>query len=171
MSGTSFDAIDAVGMDIWFTERGELASRVLGRHSEAMPADVRAELAGALPPSATSAAAVCRLDTRLGQAFAEAAATALRQVCGGTADLVVTSGQTFYHWVDARTCLGTLQLGEPTWIAEATGLPVVSNLRCRDVACGGNGAPLVSLVDELLFGARPGLGVLNVGGIANLTVP
>ncbi|HEY1488521.1 MAG TPA: anhydro-N-acetylmuramic acid kinase [Micromonosporaceae bacterium] len=171
MSGTSYDAIDAVAVDICFAEPDRLASRILGHHATPMPVDLRERLAAALPPAATSAADVCLLDTRIGQAFADAAGRALAGSCDGTADLIVSSGQTFFHWIADGACLGTLQLGEPAWIAEATGLPVVSNLRSRDVACGGHGAPLVSLVDSLLFGDRPGCGALNIGGIANVTIP
>jgi anhydro-N-acetylmuramic acid kinase len=76
-----------------------------------------------------------------------------------------------YHWVDGGTVRGTLQLGQPAWIAEATGVPVVSDLRSRDVAAGGQGAPLVSIMDMLWLRGRPGVPVaLNLGGIANITV-
>ncbi|MFE2103903.1 anhydro-N-acetylmuramic acid kinase, partial [Streptomyces sp. NPDC059468] len=81
-------------------------------------------------------------------------------------------GQTVYHWVDGGRVHGTLQLGQPAWIAEATGLPVVADFRSRDVTAGGQGAPLVSLVDLLWLRGRPGTPVaLNIGGIANLTAP
>jgi anhydro-N-acetylmuramic acid kinase len=115
--------------------------------------------------------AVCALDTGVGQAFADAAGRALRELCDGTADLVVSHGQTMYHWVEDGTVRGTLQLGQPAWIAEATGLPVVSDLRSRDVAAGGQGAPLVGMTDTLLLRALPGTpAALNLGGIANVTV-
>ena len=78
-----------------------------------------------------------------GQAFADVAAGYL------PADLVSSLGQTVHHWVDGRRGLGTLQLGQPAWIAEATGLPVVADLRARDVAAGGHGAPLASVLDRL----------------------
>ena len=114
--------------------------------------------------------AVCRLDTRIGQAFAEVAAAAIEHV--GPVDLIVSHGQTLYHWVEDGVVKGTLQLGQPAWIAERTRRPVVRDLRPRDVAAGGQGAPLVSLLDTLLLAGRPGRpAALNLGGIANLTVP
>ena len=114
--------------------------------------------------------AVCRLDTRIGQAFAEVAVAAIEHV--GPVDLIVSHGQTLYHWVEDGTVKGTLQLGQPAWIAERTHVAVVSDLRPRDVAAGGQGAPLVSLLDTLLLAGREGRpAALNLGGIANLTVP
>jgi anhydro-N-acetylmuramic acid kinase len=84
---------------------------------------------------------------------------------------VVSHGQTVFHWVADGRAVGTLQLGQPAWIAERTGLPVVSDLRSRDIAAGGHGAPLVSLFDTLLLADRADRGgALNLGGIANLTV-
>jgi len=114
---------------------------------------------------------VCRLDTGIGQAFAEVARLAVEQLCGGYADLIVSHGQTVFHWVDGGAVRGTLQLGQPAWIAEATGTTVVSDLRARDVAAGGQGAPLVSIIDVLWLRGRPGVPIaLNLGGIANITV-
>jgi anhydro-N-acetylmuramic acid kinase len=67
--------------------------------------------------------------------------------------------------------MGTLQLGEPAWVAERTGSPVVSDLRSRDVAAGGHGTPLASLFDALLLGGGSGTrAALNLGGIANITI-
>lgn len=90
-------------------------------------------------------------------------------------------GQTFFHWVDdAGRALGTLQLGNSAAVAERLGLPVICDLRSRDVAAGGQGAPLVSMFDQLLLAGREGLepghneqgpaAAVNLGGIANLTV-
>ena len=114
---------------------------------------------------------VCRLDTAVGQEFAAAAERAVRR--HPEADLVVAHGQTVFHWVEADgRVAGTLQIGRPAWIAERTGLPVVSDLRSADVAAGGQGAPLVSLFDVLLLAPTPTAprAALNLGGIANLTV-
>jgi anhydro-N-acetylmuramic acid kinase len=80
-----------------------------------------------------------------------------------------------FHWVEDGHARGTLQLGRPAWIAERTGLPVVSDLRARDVAAGGQGAPLASTLDRLWLrdlaaaSGKPAV-ALNIGGIANITI-
>jgi anhydro-N-acetylmuramic acid kinase len=135
------------------------------------PAELRAALLDVLPPNATTAEQICRLDTAVGQEFAAAAGHALATIADGRADLVASLGQTVYHWVEDDRALGTLQLGQPAWIAETTGLPVVSDLRARDVAAGGHGAPLAIVLDRLWLAGRPGTtAALNLGGIANITV-
>ncbi|QDO02210.1 anhydro-N-acetylmuramic acid kinase [Streptomyces sp. S1A1-8] len=171
MSGTSYDAIDAAAAELTL-EGEDLTLRPLGMVGEAYDGALREALAAALPPAATTLAEVCRLDTLIGQAFAAAAVRADRELCGGGAELVASHGQTVYHWVEDGRAHGTLQLGQPAWIAEATGLPVVADFRPRDIAAGGQGAPLVSLVDLLWLRGRAGTPVaLNLGGIANLTAP
>jgi anhydro-N-acetylmuramic acid kinase len=160
ISGTSVDAIDVALADLRLVhDTVELAP--LGHTDVAYPAELRAEFLAALPPNPCTAEQLCKLDTRIGQAFAEAA-TAL-----GPADLVASLGQTIYHWVEGGQARGTLQLGQPAWIAERTGLPVIANLRARDVAAGGHGAPLAGLFDRLWL--SDGI-ALNIGGIANITV-
>ncbi|MCT7354223.1 anhydro-N-acetylmuramic acid kinase [Streptomyces sp. 15-116A] len=170
MSGTSHDAVDAAAAEL--TLQGDsLLLEPLGMVSEAYPDDLRTALAAALPPAPTTMRDVCRLDTRIGQAFAALAARADRELCDGRAELVVSHGQTVYHWVEHGRVHGTLQIGSPAWIAEATGCPVVSDLRTRDVTAGGQGAPLVSIIDLMWLRDRPGVpAALNLGGIANLTV-
>ncbi|QIY99673.1 anhydro-N-acetylmuramic acid kinase [Streptomyces sp. S1D4-11] len=171
MSGTSYDAIDAAAAELTL-EGEDLALRPLGMVGEPYDGALRQALAAALPPAATTLAEVCRLDTLIGQAFAAAAIRADRELCDGGAELIASHGQTVYHWVEDGRVHGTLQLGQPAWIAEATGLPVVADFRPRDIAAGGQGAPLVSLVDLLWLRGRAGTPVaLNVGGIANLTAP
>ncbi|ELS57990.1 anhydro-N-acetylmuramic acid kinase [Streptomyces viridochromogenes] len=171
MSGTSYDAVDASAAELGLVG-DSLVLRPLGLVSEGYDDALRESLTAALPPGTTSMAEVCRLDTRIGQAFAAAAVRADRELCQGRAELVASHGQTVYHWAEDRQVYGTLQLGQPAWIAEATGLPVVADFRPRDIAAGGQGAPLVSLVDLLWLRGRPGTPVaLNIGGIANLTAP
>ena len=107
------------------------------------------------PPASTTMEQVCRLDTGIGQAFAEVARHAVEQLLRWVrrSDRVA--------WADGVP-LGrpgqrarTLQLGQPAWIAEATGTTVVSDLRARDVAAGGQGAPLVSIMDVLGCAGAP----------------
>ncbi|MGW0569196.1 anhydro-N-acetylmuramic acid kinase [Streptomyces tauricus] len=171
MSGTSYDAIDAAAADLRI-DGSDLLLRPLGTVTEPYESGLREALAAALPPAATTLAEVCRLDTHIGQAFAGAAVRAQRELCDGAAELIASHGQTVFHWTDEGHVRGTLQIGQPAWIAEATGLPVVADFRPRDIAAGGQGAPLVSLVDLLWLRGRPGTPVaLNLGGIANLTAP
>lgn len=170
MSGTSYDAVDAAAADLRI-EGDTIVLTPLGLLSLPYSPELQADIASSLPPASTTMEAVCRLDTGIGQAFAAVAVQAVEQLGGGEVDLVVSHGQTVYHWVDDGRVRGTLQLGQPAWIAEATGLTVVSDLRSRDVAAGGQGAPLVSIMDVLWLRGRPGTPVaLNLGGIANITV-
>ena len=171
ISGTSMDGIDVAVADLQFAgDTVEL--RPLGAASREYPAELRARLGAVLPPASTTAEDVCRLDTLVGQTFAEAATFAVDELGGGAVDLIVSHGQTIFHWVDGDgRARGTLQIGQPAWIVEATGIPVVADLRSRDIAAGGHGAPLASTLDELLLaGSDETAGALNLGGIANITV-
>lgn len=169
MSGTSYDGVDVVAAE--FTLDGEtLALRPLGHHSLDYDDGLRAQIAALLPPAGTTIEAVCRLDNRLGEVFAEAAAVGV-ELAGGAADVVVSPGQTVFHWVEQGRACGTLQLGAPARVAERVRVPVLSDLRSADVAAGGQGAPLVPVFDALLLDAAVGpRAALNLGGIANLTV-
>ena len=170
ISGTSFDAVDAAVADLDL-DGDEVVMTPRGLHTTAFPDALRRRIAACLPPRPTTVEELCRLDTELGQLFGTAALGAQRALAAGGVDLVVSHGQTVFHWVEGAHALGTLQLGAPAWIAEATGVPVVSDLRSRDVARGGHGAPLASTLDALLV-LRDGTrrGSLNLGGIANITV-
>ncbi|MCI3919877.1 anhydro-N-acetylmuramic acid kinase [Paenibacillus sp. TRM 82003] len=174
ISGTSHDGIDTAVVE-FRADGPHLTGHV--EHTGSVPYSprLRADLVAALPPNPASAGALCALDTRIGQEFAAAAVAALAALPPGTVvDAVCSHGQTVHHDVRDGRALGTLQLGQPAWVAEATGLPVVSDLRAADVAAGGQGAPLVPLLDRLLLapavarGRR--VGALNLGGIANVTV-
>jgi len=170
ISGTSYDAVDAAAARMRL-EGDTLFLVPLGLYSVPIPAPLRERIAAALPPHHTTVDEICRLDTAIGQLFGSVAAEANTALTGGAADLLSSHGQTVYHWVEGRTALGTLQLGEPAWIAEASGLPVVSGLRSRDITRGGQGAPLASLLDALfVLGGDRTVGSLNLGGIANITV-
>ncbi|WP_328338760.1 anhydro-N-acetylmuramic acid kinase [Micromonospora sp. NBC_00421] len=196
MSGTSYDGVDVVAAE--FTADGDiLRMRPLGHRELGYDEELRERIGAVLPPHPTTVEAVCRLDNALGEVFADAAALGV-ELAGGRADVVVSPGQTVFHWVDGGTVRGTLQLGAPARVAARVGVPVLSDLRSADVAVGGQGAPLLPAFDALLLapghpdegrrhggaGGRPGSGAggrrgptggtvraaLNLGGIANLTV-
>lgn len=176
ISGTSHDGIDIAIVD--FVRSG---ARVSGRieYTTSIPysAGLRERLLKALPPARVGFDVACELDNAIGQEFANAAGRALvaHQNAGfEPVDLICSHGQTVFHWVQDGAARGTLQLGQPAWIAEATELPVVSDVRAADLAAGGQGAPLVPILDEVLLrpladgGAR--VAALNIGGVSNVTV-
>jgi anhydro-N-acetylmuramic acid kinase len=166
-SGTSVDGVDAAAAAV------ELAGDTLrigrlGELSLPWPDQLRARVLAARSGRPVGAGEICRLHHDLGVAFAEMAAQALSRL--GTVDLIASHGQTVHHAVEGDRVRGTLQLGQPAQLAERTGLPVVADFRVRDVAAGGQGAPLVSVLDELLLTGTGPAAALNLGGIANLTV-
>ncbi|MFY9781986.1 MAG: anhydro-N-acetylmuramic acid kinase [Acidimicrobiales bacterium] len=171
ISGTSFDAIEAVAVELSLEDR-VVSAELLGHLSIPYSPEIRDGVAGLLPPNVTTIDEVCRLDTLIGHNFAEVAGLLSEQHFGGQVDVVCSHGQTVFHWVEDGRALGTLQLGQGAWIAERTGATVVEDIRSRDIAAGGHGAPLASLIDVLLLGRRPEhvRGSLNLGGISNITV-
>ncbi|GAB3275918.1 anhydro-N-acetylmuramic acid kinase [Parasphingorhabdus pacifica] len=170
LSGTSMDGIDVAAADLHIAD-DTIELRPLGYSEIAYPATLRDRLLAALPPGECSARELCALDTEVGRCFADAAQHGIEELAGGHADAIASLGQTLYHWVEDGRARGTLQLGQPAWIAESTGFPVVADLRARDVAAGGHGAPLAGVLDALLLAGQPEVNAaLNIGGIANLTI-
>lgn len=169
ISGTSHDGIDAAVVDFAASDGGLLTAAVRFHDSTPYDPALRERIIAALPPEPTSLAELARLDTGIGQAFAAAALAAIE--AAGAVDLIVSHGQTVFHWTEGATVLGTLQIGQPAWIAEATGAPVLADVRIRDITAGGQGAPLASTIDALLLAGRGGRpAALNLGGISNATV-
>lgn len=166
LSGTSVDGLDVAVAD-FEAQDGVVTLRPVHARTVELPATLRADALAVLPPAPTTAGDLCRLDTRFGQFCASVAARVATEHGG---ELVSSLGQTVFHWVEDGHALGTLQVGQPAWIAEATGLPVVSDLRARDVAAGGHGAPLASTLDALWLRGPATRVALNLGGIANVTV-
>lgn len=166
ISGTSHDGIDAVLAD--FQVSGDqLTARVLQVGERKYPKELRQRILATLPPNQTDFAEVCELDTLIGQEFAVLAAEFTDQ----GVDLVASHGQTMFHWVESGRALGTLQLGQPAWIAAAAKAPVLAELRIADIVAGGQGAPIVPILDLLVLGTQSGVvGSLNLGGVANITV-
>ncbi len=170
LSGTSADGTDAALCQI--TGAGE-TTRVQMRSfvTTPFPRPLRERI---FAVSDANTIELCDLDVLLGEAFADAArgAASAAGVDMGAVHLIGSHGQTAVHHPRSAGKLGaTLQIGEAAVIAERTGLPVISDFRVRDVAAGGEGAPLVPLVDYLLCrksGTRRAL--QNIGGIANVTL-
>ena len=168
ISGTSADGIDAALASF----DGGRARLHFGRTYPWDPA-LRAQLVAlGQQGAALSLDAIAELDVRVARAFAEAANLALADSGIAAADVhaIGSHGQTLRHrpWGPYPY---TLQLGDPSTIAERTGIAVVADLRRRDIAAGGHGAPLLpGLHAELLRDDGEDRAVLNLGGIANLTL-
>jgi anhydro-N-acetylmuramic acid kinase len=168
ISGTSMDGIDAALVDIDAARTAVLATRV-GEYPQAL----RTELAELVADSAhTSLDVVGSLDSQIGEVFA-AAALDLLHAAGTKVDAVRaigSHGQTVRHRPEARPSF-SMQLGDPNRIAEITGITTVADFRRRDLAAGGEGAPLVPVFHNLVLrSANEDRAVANIGGIANLTL-
>ena len=168
MSGTSLDGVDVAVMEVAGTDPETLTCGLLAFHSVLHPESLRDRLRRVMAGSEGSVREVALLHVELGRSFARALTTTLEEA-GIDPDQVAAAGshgQTLWHEPPAVT----LQLGCAHTLAEATGVPVVSDFRSRDVAAGGEGAPLVPWADWVLF-RRPGVGraLQNLGGMGNVT--
>jgi anhydro-N-acetylmuramic acid kinase len=166
MSGTSTDGISAAAAR-FHDDGGTLGVELLGFLQRAYDAPQRARLLAAMEQG--SAREYCMLAADLGGWMADAAAALLAECGVARADVraVASHGQTLWH----EPGHSTWQAGESAVIAERLGVDVVSDFRVRDVAAGGQGAPLVPIADALLFAAPQHWRALqNLGGIGNVTV-
>ncbi|EGD72706.1 anhydro-N-acetylmuramic acid kinase [Salpingoeca rosetta] len=169
MSGTSCDAIDAALVEI----RGagfETSVRLLKYIEVELEADVRQRLLRLGAGDATTASELTLASNALGEAFAAAAHEVVRQAGKHMNDVafIGSHGQTVFHDPDHNA---TLQIGSPFVIAQRTGCWTVADFRPADMALGGQGAPLVPYVDLILHrSAVESRLLLNIGGIANITV-
>jgi anhydro-N-acetylmuramic acid kinase len=172
ISGTSADGIDAALCEIDGAPP-HVQARIIAGATYPYEPTLRNRVLTSYDPEISRVDELCRLNAELGEAFAEAALTII-EVAGLDAsevDLISSHGQTFWHDVSADGSVhSTLQFGEPAIIAERTGITTVSDLRSRDVAVGGQGAPLAGYVDWLLL-RHPewGRAIQNIGGIGNVT--
>jgi anhydro-N-acetylmuramic acid kinase len=168
MSGTSVDGIDAAVIDVSLF-RDELAVSLLAYREAQIDEALRQRIHQLFDPQTSRIDDTCELNVLIGEAFSEAAQAALREA-GVEADLIASHGQTVWHEVSLGRTRSTLQLGEPSVIAERLGVTTVADFRPRDIAAGGQGAPLASWGDALLFGdERLNRAVQNIGGIGNVT--
>jgi anhydro-N-acetylmuramic acid kinase len=176
MSGTSADGVDVAVCRVASArvKGGMPGVKLLGHVGVAYPKGVRAAVLGAMDADAISVAELSRLNWRLGEVYADAVEKAQEQL-GVKVELVGCHGQTVYHQGSAASYLekatrATWQVGEAAVIAERLRVPVVSDFRPADLAAGGQGAPLVPMLDYCMFrSAKVSRVLLNLGGIANLT--
>lgn len=167
MSGTSIDALD---LALASFDDGVRCHRGL---SVAMPADLRDELLALCHAGADEIERLGRADRRLARLAAEAVAQLLSESGRRAAEIraIGSHGQTLRHRPELKEDAFTLQIGDPSALAELSGIPVVADFRRRDVAAGGQGAPLVCGFHRDVFAVKGRTRlILNVGGISNLTV-
>src|SRR5208282_2739215 len=177
MSGTSLDGIDVAIVDIKLARSVGLKYKQLAFECVPYPSAVRRRLLR-ICNGVTRAAEISQMNVLVGELYAEAIAETCRRhrVLLPSIELCGMHGQTIYHRGRETRYLGyriasTLQIGEAAVVAERTGLRVISNFRERDIAAGGQGAPLVPFVDYLLLRDHSiGRVALNIGGFANMTV-
>jgi anhydro-N-acetylmuramic acid kinase len=168
MSGTSVDGIDAVLVDFSAAKPELIKARTYD-----WDAVLHRTITNVLDtPGQTTLQTLGTLDAQLGEAFARAALD-LIDSAGIDADQIIaigSHGQTLYHAPDAGIPFST-QAGDPNRIAELTGITTVADFRRRDIAAGGQGAPLVPAFHQSLFQqAGTSRAILNIGGIANITL-
>jgi len=184
MSGTSVDGIDAALVRIEGHGAGAKVQQIAFR-SYPFPPGLRAKVFRLFDPQEARIDAICQLDFLLGEVFAAAVDRLLKE-CGRTrdeVDLVASVGQTVWHdpqpvvedpgvdWIDHPLITrSTFAIGQSAVIAERTGITTIGDLRVRDIAAGGHGAPLIAYADWVLL-CDPALGrcVQNIGGIGNVT--
>lgn len=168
MSGTSMDSIDAGLFDI-----GDDRCLTLATHSEPYPPELRERLlAASRQPHNCTIDEVGALDTWVGRAFATAASALINNSSSDTKDIraIGSHGQTLRHQPHAGHPF-TLQIGDPNVIAVETGLTTVADFRRKDLALGGEGAPLATAFHaHFLASGQEHRVVLNIGGIANITM-
>ena len=166
MSGTSLDAIDAVAACF------DGALKLLGTHSLVLAPDIRTEIMNLTLPGENEIDRMGQLDHELGVLFAECANTLIQKSGIDRTDIkaIGSHGQTIRH----RPALGspfTLQIADPNLIAERCGITVVADFRRRDMAAGGQGAPLVPAFHQSIFQQHgQDKVILNLGWIANITL-
>jgi anhydro-N-acetylmuramic acid kinase len=178
MSGTSADGID-VALARVSGAPPSISAKLERHHHVPFPARVREDILRLANGAPTSTEEISRLNFVLGEEFARAALAACRQwrIPLVKIHLIGSHGQTIFHQGVAsrdrgtRRIASTLQIGEPSFIAERTGVTTIADFRPADMAASGQGAPLVPFGDYLLYRhAQRGRAALNIGGIANVTV-
>ena len=175
MSGTSADGIDAVLTRITGSGLSTKAEEI-GFYFLPFDKTTRQAILRLCCGDQGGAKEVCLLGTHLGKLYAQAVRELLQSTGTEKVDLIGCHGQTVYHIPEETAYLnatlrGTLQIGDPSYLAEEFGCPVVSDFRIRDMAAGGLGAPLVPYTEFLLYRSETeDVALQNIGGIGNVTL-
>lgn len=182
-SGTSMDGIDAalfrISPDNGCTaSKPRLTTEMIASDLYEFEPAFQKKLKNLIAKGQASLNETCRLNVAIAEVFAAAVHQLLKKahLTASDVDLIGSHGQTIWHAPEYKTFWGvptraTMQLGDSSVIAARTGLPVISDFRVKDMAYGGQGAPLVAFADEVLFGHEAiASGILNIGGIANITI-
>ncbi|MEK6730793.1 MAG: anhydro-N-acetylmuramic acid kinase [Pseudomonadota bacterium] len=165
MSGTSMDAVDAVLVD-----NANISPRIIATHKHEMPLSLKTELSKLCHPDDNEINRLGEADILVGELFADATLSLLQKVQVSSKDIIAigSHGQTIRHRPDLKF---TLQIGDPNIIAARTGITTVADFRRKDMAQGGQGAPLAPAFHRVVFRSdKTDRVILNIGGIANMTV-
>ena len=167
MSGTSMDSVDAVIVSI---KKDKI--KLIASDSHPIDIALRKEILGLCQPGENAIYRMGRLDVKLGRLFSACVKNVLKKTGLNASDIAAigSHGQNIRHQPDADYPF-TLQIGDPNTIAAETGITTIGDFRRRDVALGGQGAPLAPAFHQFLFQHFKGTQwVLNIGGIANVTL-
>lgn len=167
MSGTSMDGIDAIAIDF-----SAVPWKILGTYHYAMPKHVREKLIALCQPGENEIHRMMQLDRELGELFSESTLKLLTRINKTADDIIAigSHGQTVRHFPEGHHAY-SLQIGDPNTISELTGITTVADFRRRDIAAGGQGAPLTPAFHTTMFSdEKENRVVLNIGGIANITI-
>ena len=167
MSGTSADAIDAAL--VGFESNG--TTNLISTHTLELPADLKTRIIAAQTHADTSIRDICEQDVAISLLYAAAVNALLKKtnVSASEIEAIGNHGQTVLHAPEADHPF-TLQIGDNHRLAELSGITVVGDFRRRDMAAGGQGAPLVPGFHRTLIGQTEAAAFLDVGGIANISV-
>ena len=166
MSGTSVDSIDAALISIDGDQ-----FKLVATHTSRYESDLRESLLTLKAKPTVDLAAFVALDHRVGCAFANATLDLLSRSNTSPENVAAigSHGQTLFH-LPENQYPGTLQIGDPNIIAHRTSIDVIADFRRADMAVGGQGAPLAPAFHQYMLGKDSGKVVVNLGGIANITV-
>ena len=177
LSGTSIDGIDAVLTKI--SGNGiSTKVKILDFITYPIPKKVKSSIIKNSANRSAGLEEICRLNIILGALFSDAVLRLLKKnkLNASKIDLIGSHGQTIHHLPNKKKYLNyivksTMQIGDPAVIANLTGITTIGDFRIADCAVGGDGAPLVPYMDYILFSPKKiNRALLNIGGIANITV-